>query len=230
MEHETELQQRLLALRDEAYREFNAALMPTVDKETVIGVRMPLLRKLAKEFAGSQEAKHFLDELPHRYYEENNIHALMLMQLRDYDACVAAVDEFLPYINNWSTCDLLVPQIFGMDLCGLKQKCREWMASSHPYTVRFGIKMLMTFFLDENFSPDCLTRVAEVHPYEYYVNMMCAWYFATALAKQYAATVPYLEEMRLSRWVHNKTIQKAVESFRITPEQKAYLKTLRIKK
>ena len=172
MEHETELQQRLLALRDEAYREFNAALMPTVDKETVIGVRIPLLRKLAKEFAGSQEAKHFLDELPHRYYEENNIHALMLMQLRDYDACVAAVDEFLPYINNWSTCDLLVPQIFGMDLCGLKQKCREWMASSHPYTVRFGIKMLMTFFLDENFSQDCLARVAEVHSCEYYVNML----------------------------------------------------------
>lgn len=221
------LTQRLYALTEEGYRRFQIPLLPTVDPERVLGVRTPALRKLAKELAGTPEAEAFLQELPHRYYEENNLHAFLVEQIKDYEACIAAIDAFLPYVDNWSTCDGWSPKVLGKHPTELIGKIREWMESPHPYTVRYGIGMLQRYFLDERFSPDYPEWVAAVKREEYYVQMMMAWYFATALAKQYQATLPLLEEQRLTPWVHNKTIQKARESFRISPEQKAYLKTLK---
>ena len=223
----TWIREQLLATCDEGYKDFQCKLMPTVDQDTVIGVRTPALRKLAKEFAKRNEANDFLHDLPHRYYEENNVHACLIESMKDYGACVAALDEFLPYVDNWATCDMMTPRVLGKHKRELLTAINRWMASGHTYTVRFGIKMLMTFYLDGDFDPAYLARVAAVRSEEYYVNMMVAWYFATALAKQWTATVPYIENRRLPPWVHGKAIQKAVESYRITDGQKAYLRTLR---
>ena len=228
-ETKTIIQQRLFELQDLKYRDFQCKLMPTVAPETVIGVRTPALRALAKELAGSEEAAEFLKILPHEYYEENNLHGFLIERLKDYGETVAALDAFLPYVDNWATCDLMSPKVFKKHTNELLVKIDEWLASSETYTVRFGVEMLMSFYLDERFSSRYLEKVAEVKSEEYYINMMIAWYFATALAKQYEAALPYIERRRLDKWTHNKTIQKAVESYRITDEQKAYLKTLKIK-
>ena len=223
----TEIQNTLFALRDPAYQAFQSKLIPTMDPALVIGVRMPALRKLAKELAGTPDAEVFLKELPHRYYEENNLHGLLISALPDYAAAAAALEDFLPHVDNWATCDLLSPRAFRRHPPELPEQIRRWIRDERPYTVRFGLGMLMQFYLDGEFRPAYLDLAAGVRREEYYVRMMAAWYFATALAKQYDAVIPYLEERRLDRWTHNKTIQKAVESFRITPEQKAYLRQLR---
>ena len=227
MNTETTIQARLFELQDLSYRDFQCKLMPTVDPDTVIGVRTPELRKLAKSFSKEPEAEAFLRTLPHRYYEENNLHGFLIETMKDYSQVIAALDAFLPYVDNWATCDLMSPKIFKKHLPELREQIQVWMASSHTYTIRFGIEMLMTFYLDEQFQPEYLDWVADVHSEEYYVNMMIAWYFATALAKQYDAALPYLQEHRLEPWTHNKAIQKAIESYRITDEQKAYLRSLK---
>ena len=219
-----EITERLLSLADEAYRQFQIPLMPTVDPERVIGVRTPVLRRLAKELAGTASAEAFLQALPHTYYEENNLHAFLVEQIRDYDTCIAAIDAFLPYVDNWSTCDGWSPKVLSHHPAELLEKIREWMASERPYTVRFGIGMLQRYFLDERFSPEYLEWVAAIDCQEYYVRMMVAWYFATALAKQYATAVAFIEQYRLSPWTHNKTIQKAIESYRVTADHKEHLK------
>jgi len=223
------IQKRLFALADAKYKAFNAKLMPTVDPDTVIGVRTPALRKLAKELKNSAEAAAFLQTLPHAYFEENQLHAFLLEQIRDYDSCIAALDAFLPYVDNWATCDCMSPKVLGAHLPELETKIWGWIASTHPYTVRYGIGMLQRYFLDDAFAPKYPDAVAKIHTEDYYIRMMQAWYFATALAKQYDAVLPYLTEQRLDLWTHNKAIQKAIESYRITAEQKAYLRTLKRK-
>ncbi len=222
---EKKIQDRLFELQDKKYRDFHSRLMPTVDAETVIGVRTPVLRKLAKELSGTPAAGEFLRCLPHRYYEENNLHGFLIEGIRDYDACMAEVKRFLPYVNNWATCDMMAPKVFAGHPEELLEEIRGWLNSGETYIIRYGIGMLMRYFLDERFSPEYLWLVAGVSSEEYYVKMMVAWYFATALAKQYDAAVAFIEENRLELWTHNKTIQKAVESYRITPEQKNYLKS-----
>ena len=224
----TEIQQRLFALQDAGYRDFHAALMPTVDKALVIGVRMPALRALAKELKGTELAADFMAALPHKYYEENNVHAALIGHIRDFDACMAAVERFLPYVDNWATCDMMNPKALAKDKAALLERIRLWLQSSHTYTVRFGMEMLMNHFLEEDFREEYPALVASVRSEEYYVRMMQASYFATALAKQYEAAVTYLEQRRLGAWVHNKTIQKARESFRVSQEQKEYLKSLKV--
>lgn len=223
------IQEKLFALQDLNYRQFQAKLMPTVDPEQIIGVRMPALRKLAKELKGTAEAEAFLAALPHRYYEENNLHGLLLCARSGYEETVAGLDIFLPHVDNWATCDLLSPRAFRAHPPQLPEQIRRWLDSGDTYTVRFGLEMLMSFYLDECFCPEYLDWAAEVKSEEYYVRMMVAWYFATALAKQYDAVLPYLTSRRLEQWTHNKTIQKAVESYRITPEQKDALRALRWK-
>ena len=226
----TALQEQLFAAQDLPYRDFNARLLPTVDKARVIGVRTPTLRKIARDFAKSPEAADFLADLPHTYFEEDGVHCFLIEGIRDYDICVAAVDAFLPHVDNWGTCDGLSPKVFEKNHAALIGDIRRWLDSDHLYTVRFGIRMLMNHFLDGDFQPAYLDWVAAVESEEYYLRMMQAWYFATALAKQYTAALPVLEQARLEPWTHNKTIQKAVESYRITDEQKAYLKTLKRKR
>lgn len=230
MTQETEcIRARLFALQDEGYRAFHSRLMPTVPPETVIGVRVPALRRLAKRLAGTPQAEAFLQELPHIYYEENNLHAFLLESIRDYDAALAATEKFLPYIDNWATCDSFCPKVFAKHKEDLLPVLRRWMASDHPYTVRYGMEMLMRYYLDEDFRPEHLAWAAAVHSGEYYINMMRAWYFATALAKQPEAALPWLTARRLDVWTHNKTIQKAVESSRIPAETKAFLRTLPVR-
>lgn len=224
------VQAELFEMQDLTYRDFHAKLMPTIDKETIIGVRTPMLRTYAKKFGKTADAVTFLEVLPHKYYEENNLHGLLIEQIKDYPACIAAIERFLPYVNNWATCDMITLRTMKKHLDVFIQEVYSWMASDHPYIVRFGIGMLMRYYLDEQFKPEYPEKVAEIKSDEYYVNMMRAWYFATALAKQYDQILSYLEEKKLDTWTHNKTIQKAVESYRITPEQKRYLRTLRIKK
>ena len=223
------IRERLFELQDLKYRDFNSSLIPTVDKETVIGVRTPQLRKLAKELSKDPDIEIFLRTLPHKYFEENNLHGLIIEAMKYYDRCVAEMKLFLPYIDNWATCDIISPKIFKKHLPELLDEIKVWIGSDHTYTVRFGIEMLMSFYLDDEFKPEYPEMVAGVKSEEYYVNMMIAWYFATALAKQYDAVLPIIEEKRLEKWTHNKAIQKSLESYRITPDQKVYLKTLKIK-
>ena len=217
----------LEANKDLSYREFHRKLMPTVPGNRIIGVRVPVLRKYAKDIYGTATAELFMKELPHKYYEEDNLHAFLIERISDYEKCVEEIDRFLPFIDNWATCDMMRPKCFKKHADELKKDIGYWLSSSYVYMVRFGIEMLMTHFLDERFDAACLECVAAISSDEYYINMMIAWYFATALAKQYEAAIPYLTGNRLSPQVHNKTIQKAVESRRISPEQKQYLKTLK---
>lgn len=219
----------LFELQDPKYRDFQCKLVPTVDPETVIGVRIPDLRKLAKKLSGTPEAAEFLKDLPHTYHDENNLHGLLIAAIDDYAKVIDALDAFLPYVDNWATCDIISPKVFRKHLPELTAKIEGWLASGKAYTVRFGMEMLMTFYLDEHFKPEYHELVAGIFSSEYYVNMMIAWYFATALAKQWDATIPYIERRRLDTWTHNKTIRKAVESLRITDEQKAYLKTRKVR-
>lgn len=218
----------LFQVQDKGYRDFQSKLIPTIPAETIIGVRTPAIRKLAKEYAKDPESAAFLMQLPHTYYDENILHALLVAEIKDYDTCVKEVERFLPHVDNWAVCDIFSPKVFKKNRDRLIKKIKEWTASDHPYTCRFGMEMLMTHFLDENFRPEYLEIPAAVHSEEYYVNMMIAWFYATALAKQWDAAVSYIEEKRLNPWTHNKTIQKARESYRITPEQKEYLKTLKV--
>ena len=225
-----EILQRLFALQDREYQVFQSKLIPTVASERMIGVRTPALRAMAKEFAKRGNVGEFLAALPHRYFDENQLHAFIISLGKDYGATVAAVDAFLPHVDNWATCDQLSPAVFRKHHAELLSEIRRWMASEQTYTIRFGVGMLMQHYLDADFRPEYLERVAALRSDEYYVNMMIAWYFATALAKQYDAALPYLAQRRLDVWTHNKAIQKAVESFRVSAEQKEYLKMLKIKK
>lgn len=212
---------------DKSYAAFQSKLTPNIDAELFIGVRVPDLRKIAKQLYKNDEYKEFLSELPHKYYDENMLHGLIISEIRDFDSCTAAVEEFLPYVDNWAVCDTMSPKCFKKRKKELLPMIEKWMASSAEYTQRFGLEMLMSHFLDEDFNPDLLEKAASVRSDRYYVNMMTAWFFATALAKQWESTIVFIEQNRLDTWVHNKTIQKARESFRITPEQKDHLNSLR---
>ena len=239
-----EIRQGLFALQDEEYRKFHSGLMPETDPERIIGVRMPALRKYAKELAGrggirkdgkpeDEAVRCFLEELPHRYYEENNLHgALLTFLYRDPEQFLEKLEIFLPYIDNWATCDMISPKVFRKDLPRAYGKVKEWLRSGRTYTVRFGLVTLLEFFLDDGvFEPEMLDLAAGVLSEEYYVKMAVAWYFSIALVKQYEATIPYFtsDSPVLDPWIHNKARQKAVESRRISDEKKAYLRTLKVK-
>lgn len=223
-----DLTKKLFEAQDVEYKKFHSRLIPTVDENTVIGVRIPVLRKLAKEFYSDKSRKSFMSDLPHYYYEENNIHAFLIEQITDYDECIYEIEKFLPYIDNWATCDSMNPKILKKHKPELLKRIRIWIRSSDVYALRFGIKCLMSLFLDEDFKNEYLD-LAITNSKDYYVNMMSAWFFATALSKQYDSTIAYFENERLPIDVHNKAIQKAIESFRISESQKQYLKTLKRK-
>ena len=224
------IKHKLLTLKNEKYKDFQSKLIPAIDKNTVIGVRVPELRKIAKELLKSGEYRDFISKLPHRYYEENLLHSLILCGISDFYECLRCTENFLPFIDNWAVCDSLRPKCFKKHKCELYEHIKVYLRSSHAYTVRFGIEMLMVHFLDENFEGDFLKTVSEIKSEDYYVNMMISWYFTTALAKQYESTLPYIEEKRLSSFVHKKTIQKACESFCISKERKQYLKSFKADK
>ena len=219
----------LEANADEGYQKFNSKLMPTVEKSTVFGVRTPLLRKFAKEFFIDPRSTEFLSEVPHKYFEENQLHAFLVEQISDFDRCVTAVEEFLPFIDNWATCDCFSPKIFKNDPDRLLPYIKKWLKSTHVYTVRYGIVMLMRYFLDERFEQKYLDWVAKLPTEDYYLSMAVAWFFATALTKQYIYALPFIESRLLDPKTHNKAIQKCVESFCISDDRKAYLKTIKQK-
>lgn len=225
-----EIQKELFRLQDEKYRDFQSKLIPTVEFDAMIGVRTPELRKYAKQLIKREDIGDFLEKLPHRYFDENQLHAFLISEMKDFVCCIKEVCRFLPCIDNWATCDQLSPKVFKKHRKELLSYIREWLSFGQTYTVRFAVGMLMEHFLDEDFDASYLTMAAEIKSEEYYINMMTAWYFATALAKQYEAAIPFLEEKKLERWTHNKAIQKAIESRRITPEQKEYLRSLKIPK
>lgn len=225
-----DIQKELFALQDGKYREFTAKLVPNVNKEKIIGIRTIPLRMLAKRLYNKNETECFINSLPHTYLEENNLHAFLIEQIKDFERCIEELDRFLPYVDNWATCDICSPKILGKHIPNLVPVLRKWIASKKTYTCRFGMSILMKYFLNEPyFNKEWLNLVADIHSKEYYIRMMQAWFFATSLGKQYEKTIVFLEEKRLDDWVHNKTIQKAIESNRINPEMKPYLKTLKIK-
>ena len=224
-----DIRKKLFSLQDVSYGDFQSALMPNIERNRVIGVRMPQLRAFARELKGCAEAKAFLTSLPHSYYEENILHVLLLEQIRDYEELLAALDRLLPYVDNWATCDTMRLKLLSTKKEETLRRIIGWLDSPHCYAVRFAIGLLMRYFLAEDFREEYMRLVSKRCCEEYYINMMVAWYFATALCKQYDFAIRYLEEGQLSPWVHSKTIQKAVESYRITPEQKAYLRSLRHK-
>ena len=224
-----DIRKTLLSMQDEKYRAFQVKLFPTVDPQTVIGVRTPDLRGYAKKLLKEEDVSAFLSDLPHRYFDENQLHAFILSELKDYGKCMEEVNRFLPYVDNWATCDQMSPKVFKKNRPQLLKQIRIWLKSDRTYTIRFAIGMLMEHYLDDAFDISYPEVVAVIRSDEYYVNMMIAWYFATALAKQYDEILPFIENRRLDVWTHNKAIQKAIESYRITPEQKEYLKRLKIK-
>lgn len=224
------IEKTLFEMQDLQYRDFNSKLIPSVDKNKIIGVRTPELRKLAKETAFCKDTDAFLSAVPHKYFEENQLHAFIISSFKNCDSVFEELERFLPFVDNWATCDQMNPKIFKKHLPELSDRIKIWIASGKTYTVRFGLNMLMTYFLDSEFKPEYLELAARVKSEEYYVNMMIAWFFATALAKQYSEAIIYIENHKLDGWVHNKTIQKAVESYRISAEQKTYLKKLKITK
>lgn len=224
-----DIQKRLRAIGEKEYADFQAKLTPTVPRELFIGCRVPAVRILAKEIYKEGNYEAFLNDLPHKYYDENMLHGLIISEYKDYDECIKRTDEFLPHVDNWAVCDIMSPKIFKKHKNELLRKIDEWTKSDKTYTYRFGVEMLMSHFLDADFKTEYLDIAADKVSEEYYVNMMLAWFYATALAKQWDATIPYIENKRFTKWVHNKTIQKAIESYRITPEQKDYLRTLKIK-
>jgi len=225
-----EIREALFRLQDVKYRDMQVRIIPTVKPETIIGVRTPELRRMAKELARAEGIRDFLNDLPHRYFEENQLHAFIISGMKDYPSCMEALETFLPYVDNWATCDQMSPKVFRKHRKELLQHIRKWISSKETYTIRFGTGMLMEHFLDEDFDAAYPEMAAKIRSEEYYVNMMTAWYFATALAKQYDAVLPFIEQKRLDDWTHNKAIQKAVESYRITPEQKEYLRTLKVRR
>ena len=220
--------EKLLEYRDEKYSEFQSKLVPNISPETIIGVRTPNMRAVAKEFFSTDTAKSFLSKLPHKYYEENLVHFFLIANIKDFDECVREVERFLPFIDCWPVCDQSSPKAFKEKHEKLLPLIKKWIDSPHVYTARFGMRMLMNEFLDADFKPEYLEWVAQKRGEDYYLKMMVAWYFATALAKQYDATLPIIESRRLEPWTHNKAIQKAIESFRVTDAHKAYLRTLRV--
>ena len=224
-----EIVAELFRLQDKKYAAFQAKLIPTVAADRIIGVRTPALRSFARELSGDENTASFLTRLPHQYFEEDQLHAFVVSLEKDFDICIGEVEAFLPLIDNWATCDQLSPKAFKKEPEKLLPYIRTWLKSDRVYTVRFAIGMLMQHFLDERFDPQYADMVAAVRSEEYYVNMMIAWYFATALAKQYDRILPYLKEKKLDDWTHNKAIQKSVESYRIEAEQKTYLKTLKVR-
>ena len=217
----------LCFLHDEKYKNFSCGLITNIPQENIIGVRTPDLKKLAGKIISQKEEKIFLDSLPHKYFEENQLHSFIISKIKNYDELISRIDEFLPFVDNWAVCDQLRPVIFRKNRDKLINNIKLWISSDKTYTVRFGIGMLMCHYLDDDFKPEYLGLVSGIKSDEYYVNMMIAWYFATALAKQYEYTLPYIENNRLGSWVHNKTVQKACESYRISDEHKKYLKTLK---
>lgn len=219
--------EKLFMLKDEEYKQFQGKLMPTVNPDLIIGVRVPFLRQLAKEFFKSGEYNVFLNCLPHKYYEENNLHAFIIEQIADFNTALLETQKFIPYIDNWATCDMFMPKCFKSNSDKLLNEIKKWISSKETYTTRYGIGLLMKLFLDNNFKLEYAKMVAEIKSDKYYVNMMIAWYFATALSKHYDDILPFLTENEFSTWVHNKTIQKAIESNRISDETKAFLKTLK---
>ena len=224
MKELTAIQARLLAMQDEAYRAFHKSLIPTLQQE-LIGVRVPQVRTLAKALAGTQEAEAFLNDLPHRFYEENLLHAIWLSAEKDFDRALSGIERFLPYVDNWAVCDAFSPKVFAKHPQEVLACIRRCLSSSETYTIRFGVDMLMQFYLEDCFFPEQLRWVGEITSDEYYVNMARAWYYATALVKQQSTALSYLLENRLDVWTHNKSIRKAIESYRISPELKAFLRT-----
>lgn len=223
----TSVYERLIVYQDEKYRDFQSKLVPNIDKKTIIGVRTPQMRKIVKEIFGTKEADIFLQTLPHEYYEENLIHFFLIAKIKDFNECVKKIEEFLPYINCWPVCDQATPLVFKKNHDNLLPLIKKWINSSHVYTARFGIRMLMNEFLNSDFKEEYLDWVSLKRDGDYYLKMMVAWFFATALAKQYKAAIKYIEDNRLDSWVHNKTIQKALESYRVSSEHKEYLKQFR---
>ena len=223
------IREKLFELQDEKYRDFQQGLIPTVERKEFIGIRTPALRKLAKELYKAGDLDEFFKDLPHKYFDENQLHAFAISEIKDFDVCMKALEDFLPFVDNWATCDQMSPKVFKKNKKELFLHIKKWLGSDHTYTVRFAIGMLMQHFLDEDFDLSYPEMVAEIRSDEYYINMMIAWYFATALAKQYESILPFIEEKRLSPWTHNKAIQKSVESYRITDEQKTYLRRLKVK-
>ena len=219
--------ERLVACGNEQYRDFQSKLVPNIPKEIILGVKTPDMRKIAKEIKGTAEAESFLIQLPHRYYEENLVHFFLIALIRDFDECAKAVESFLPYVDCWPVCDQSSPKVFAKNHQKLLPLIRKWIGSEHVYTARFGIRMLMNEFLGEDFKSEYLEWVATVNGEDYYIKMMVAWYFATALAKKYDESIVYIEEHRLEPWTHKKAIQKAIESFRVSDAHKEYLKSLR---
>ena len=224
-----EIRKELFSLQDLKYQEMQVKIIPTIQPESIIGVRTPELRRMAKELSGREGIDLFLNNLPHQYFDENQLHAFILSGMKDYAECLSALERFLPHVDNWATCDQMSPKVFRKHRTELLKPIKKWIASGKTYTIRFGIGMLMEHYLDEDFDLAYPEKVADIRSEEYYVNMMTAWYFATALAKQYDAVLPFIENCRLDTWTHNKAIQKAIESYRITPEQKEYLRTLKIR-
>ena len=220
---------KLFSMQDKKYRELQIKTIPNIDPDTIIGVRTPELRKFAKELFKNNKYKDFIEELPHKYFDENQLHAFIIFDLKDYNECIEYTNKFLPYVDNWATCDQMSPKVFKKHKEELLKEIKVWIKSKKPYTIRFGIDKLMQLYLDEDFKEEYLKLVSNIKSNEYYVNMMIAWYFATALAKQYDTTIKYIEDRKLDTWVHNKTIQKAIESYRITEKQKEYLRSLKIK-
>lgn len=223
------IQKELFKLQDKDYRLIQVKTITNINPDTIIGVRTPELRKLAKELYKSNNYEEFINDLPHKYFDENQLHAFIISEIKDYDKCLYEFKKFLPYVDNWATCDQSTPKVFSKNLDKLINEIKKWIKSKETYTIRFGISMLMRNYLDDNFKEEYLELVSKIKSDEYYVNMMIAWYFATALAKQYDSTIKYIENNKLDIWVHNKTIQKTVESYRVTDEHKDYLRSLKRK-
>ena len=222
------IKDELFKLQDIKYKEFQAKLVPNIDSDSIIGIRTPDLRKFAKDIFKSNNYKEFINELPHKYYEENLLHFFIISMIKDFNECIKEVDRFLPYVDCWPVCDQSSPKVFKKNHESILPYIKKWISNKHIYTSRFGIRILMNEFLDKDFKPEYLKLVSNIKGEDYYLKMMIAWYFATALAKQYDATIPFIENNKLDKWIHNKTIQKAIESYRVTDEHKEYLKSLKI--
>lgn len=225
-----EIISRLFEMRDENYKNFHKKLIPTISESEIIGIRTPILRSYAKSIFGSKNAEEFMATLPHAFYEENNLHAFLIEQINDFDEALAQTEKFLPFVNNWATCDSFKPKVFKKNLDALLPYAKKWLKDERIYIKRYSIGIFMSLFMDEKYDAQFADAIAEIKTNEYYVNMMVAWYFATALAKRWDDAIIFLEEKRLPAWTHDKTIRKAVESFRISDERKKYLRSLKLNK
>ncbi len=221
------IRETLEQYRDDSSRDFSAKIVPNVDKSKILGIKVPFLRKLAKEIFKNNQYESFLNELPHKYFEENLLHGFIIQQIKNYDLALIETKRFLPYVDNWAVSDTFAPKVFKKNLDKLISEIKIWLKSNDTYIIRFGTTCLMDFYLDDAFKEEYLNLLIPINSDEYYINMAIAWYYATALAKQYEPTIKIIENKLLSRWIHNKTIQKANESYRVTDEHKQYLKSLK---